>query len=204
MKHTLKFPIAFLLIILLLTACTPAPTSPETSPTIPEGRQVFVDSLLSQSGSSGQILPDGERYAAWFARRQNYRVEPWEDEDVAWCVCFLYWGLAQCEDHVIFDFDDPLIRTADVDLFCQFFGEDRWKTEGPQPGDIVFFDTDPEDDDPTVNHAGAVLKVDGPTIYIIEGNTLRGQNHPTGTAAQYSYSLDDPRILGYGELDWKK
>jgi len=203
MKHTAKSFLSILLAIFLLTACTPAPASPETAPALPEGRQLFLDSLNSQLGSAGEILPDGERYAAWFARRQNYRVEPWEDEEVAWCVCFLYWGIAETEDYVTFDFDDPQIRTADVDLLWAYFTDSGQTTAAPQPGDIIFFDTNPADDDPTVNHAGAVWKVEESTIYIIEGNTLRGGNHPTGTVAVLAYDLSDPCILGYGELDWK-
>lgn len=205
MTHVIKKLSFLLFLILLLTACTPAPASLETvpKPVLSEGRQIFLDSLLSQTGSAGEILDSGERYAAWFARRQNYRVEPWEDENVAWCVCFLYWGIAEAEDYVTFDFDEPQIRTADVDLLWAYFTDSGRITAVPQPGDLVFFDTDPGDEDTTVNHAGAVWKVEDSTIYIIEGNTLRGENHPTGTAAVLSYSLSDPRILGYGALNWK-
>lgn len=212
MKHTPKLLSIFLL-FLLLTACSPHTTPQKTAPLPqsengetarePSGRELFVEALLSQAGSAGEILGTDQRYAAWFAQRQNYRVEPWEDESVAWCVCFLYWGIGQCEDYVNFDFDDPGVRTADVDLLYAFFSDTGRRTDDPKPGDIVFFDTDPEDEDPTVNHAGAVAKIDASTIYIIEGNTLRGQNHPTGTAAVLSYDLSDPRILGYGKLDWK-
>lgn len=204
MKYTLKFLTA-LLLALLLTACTPTSPKLETAPEAPlsEGRQAFLSALLSQIDSQGEILPEGERYAAWFARRQNYRVEPWEEDSVAWCVCFLYWGIGQCEDHLDFDFDAPMIRTADVDLFFASFTGGHWKTEDPLPGDIAFFDTDPADEDPTVNHAGAVLEVTGDTIYIIEGNALRGERYPTGVAAVREYEKNDPSILGYGALDWK-
>ena len=212
MKHTPK-TILPLLLCLLLTACSPR-TVPQETATVPlsemeeisqeaHGRAAFVEALLSQTGSAGEILGTGQRYAAWFARRQNYRVEPWEDENVAWCVCFLYWGIDQIGDYVTFDFDDPGIRTADVDLLYAYFTDTGRRTDDPKPGDLIFFDTDPEDTDPTVNHAGAVAKVDASTIYIIEGNTLRGPNHPTGTAQLLSYPPEDPRILGYGVLDWK-
>lgn len=211
MKHTLPpLLLLALLLSLLLSACrSPAPQEiipPETTLHAienDEGRQVFLSALLSQIDSQGEILPEGERYAAWFARRQNYRVEPWEEDSVAWCVCFLYWGIGQCEDHLDFDFDDPMIRTADVDLFFASFTGEHWKTEDPLPGDIAFFDTDPADEDPTVNHAGAVLEVTGDTIYIIEGNALRGERYPTGVAAVREYEKNDPSILGYGALDWK-
>lgn len=204
MKPILKTVFYVILLSLLLTACTSLHPTETTAPAAPsEGPEVFLEALLSQVGSSGEILGTDQRYAAWFARRQNYRVEPWEDEDVAWCVCFLYWGIDRCGDSVTFDFDDPKIRTADVDLLWSYFTDSAQTTKDPRPGDLVFFDTDPEDADASVNHAGAVVKIEGPTIYIIEGNTLRGRNHPTGTAAVLEYDLSDPAILGYGKLNWK-
>lgn len=180
--------------------------APQTIPGVENsrGRKAFLDALLSQCGSTGKILPeDAEPYALWFARRQGYREQPWAEDSVAWCVCFLYWGIDACGEYLEFDFRDGLIRSADVDQFQASFSAGHWKTTDPLPGDIVFFDTDPTDEDPTVNHAGAVLEVRDDSLYIIEGNTLRGSRYPTGTAALRKYPLEDSRILGYGELNWK-
>ena len=63
----------------------------------------------------------------------------------------------------------------------------------PIPGDYVFFDWD-RDSDP--DHVGAVLCVDGNQLYTIEGNS-------GGRVAVNCYPKNDPRIVGYGVLNWK-
>ena len=64
----------------------------------------------------------------------------------------------------------------------------------PIPGDYVFFDWD-RDRDP--DHVGAVLCVDeNGYLYTIEGNS-------SGRVAVNCYPKNDPRIMGYGVLNWK-
>ena len=64
----------------------------------------------------------------------------------------------------------------------------------PIPGDYVFFDWD-RDSDP--DHVGAVLCVDeNGYLYTIEGNS-------SGRVALNCYPKNDPRIMGYGVLNWK-
>ena len=64
----------------------------------------------------------------------------------------------------------------------------------PIPGDYVFFDWD-RDNDP--DHVGAVLCVDeNGYLYTIEGNS-------GGRVAVNCYPKNDPRIVGYGVLNWK-
>ena len=59
------------------------------------------------------------------------------------------------------------------------------------PGDLIFFDYDGLDAD----HVGIVLTVVDGDIYTIEGNTA-------DMVAVRKYRIDDPRIMGYGVLDW--
>ena len=116
---------------------------------------------------------------------------------------------------------------ADVDKFMAYFqllhDEKLVEEEGapqywvsmrnqpdarPNPGDIIFFDTDLRDTDETTNHVGVVFHVDkkldasgidlnpnDDVIYTIEGNSL-------GKVAIRQYSATNKTILGYGVLPW--
>ena len=66
-------------------------------------------------------------------------------------------------------------------------------TNKPIPGDYVFFDWD-RGSDP--DHVGAVLCVKDGFLYTIEGNS-------GGRVAVNRYPKNDPRIVGYGVLNWK-
>ena len=70
--------------------------------------------------------------------------------------------------------------------------EDGYK---PLPGDLIFFDwiVDANDDS---DHVGVVLTVNGGYVYTVEGNSA-------DMVAVRRYKEDDPRIMGYGVLDWK-
>ena len=65
----------------------------------------------------------------------------------------------------------------------------------PLPGDLIFFDwiVDANDDS---DHVGVVLTVANDYIYTVEGNS-------GDMVAVRRYRVDDPRIMGYGVLDWK-
>ena len=103
---------------------------------------------------------------------------------------------------------------ADVDQFMAYFqllhNEKLMEEKAPQywvymdnpdanpnPGDIIFFDTDIRDTDETPDHVGVVFHVDEATdtIYTIEGNSL-------GKVAIRQYSATNKTILGYGILPW--
>ena len=58
---------------------------------------------------------------------------------------------------------------------------------GPKPGDQIFFGTSLDN----ATHTGLVEKVDGSTVYTIEGNT-------GDQVARRHYSIYDSAILGYG------
>ena len=81
-----------------------------------------------------------------------------------------------------------------------FKDKSQWRERGdtnnkPIPGDYVFFDWDGGNNP---DHVGAVLCVDeNGYLYTIEGNS-------GGKVAVNRYSLSDPRIVGYGVLNWKK
>ena len=76
-----------------------------------------------------------------------------------------------------------------------FKAQDKWRDRGatPIPGDYVFFDWNGGSDP---DHVGAVLCVEGDFLYTIEGNS-------GGKVAVNRYPKNDPRIVGYGVLNWK-
>ena len=68
----------------------------------------------------------------------------------------------------------------------------------PVPGDLIFFRWNPDSmygSDYDGDHVGVVLTVVDGDIYTIEGNTA-------DMVAVRKYRIDDPRIMGYGVLDW--
>lgn len=74
-------------------------------------------------------------------------------------------------------------------------GADGEKIFTPLPGDLIFFDwiIDANDDS---DHVGVVLTVNNGYVYTVEGNSA-------DMVAVRRYKEDDPRIMGYGVLDWK-
>ena len=157
---------------------------PKTEDLTPEekaARYAFLQKLAGQVGSTGQIIGGSGSFAQWY----NSGWSP----DTPWCACFLSWAADQTAG------DPP--RFADVDEGMAAFRSDgRWAEAGgeytPIPGDYIFFDwgggSDPA-------HVGAVLYVENGWVYTIEGNS-------GGRVAVQRYALSDPRIVGYGLLDW--
>ena len=152
------------------------------------GVEEFLEILGSQLGSDGRIMEGGqyidEYYASWYN-------EDW-GEGTPWCACFVSWALYQCRGYLE-NADSP--RHANVDNFmAQFVSEERWHTDSPQAGDIVFFDwiinqeTNPQ-------HVGVYLATMDGYIYTIEGNT-------SNTVAVRRYPKGDKRIIGYGRPAW--
>lgn len=71
-----------------------------------------------------------------------------------------------------------------------FKARGRWKAAGykPRPGDIIFFDWQPNG---FADHVGIVEKVVGGKIYTIEGNAR-------DTCKNLSYPINSQYIQGFG------
>lgn len=165
-----------------------------------KARYAFLKTLADQYDSRGNILKgDTSRYkyfSEWYI--DGYDNHPGWNQYTPWCGCFLSWAADQQKASII----GAPPRFADVDKgMAKFKESDMWRERGaePIPGDYVFFDwdggTDPDrDSDP--DHVGAVLCVEGDFLYTIEGNS-------GGRVAVNCYPKNDPRIMGYGVLNWK-
>ena len=163
-----------------------------------KARFAFLKTLAGQYDSRGEILPENtspyKYFSEWYI--DDYAKNPGWNQYTPWCGCFLSWAAAQQPNNT-FNSDPP--RFANVDEGMEKFKDkSQWREPNdeenkPIPGDYVFFDWD-RDSDP--DHVGAVLCVDGNQLYTIEGNS-------GGRVAVNCYPKNDPRIVGYGVLNWK-
>lgn len=160
-----------------------------------KARFAFLQTLAGQYDSRGEIKNGDGTYnyfSEWYIG--GYERDPRWNQYTPWCGCFLSWGAEQLKTSI--DGDPP--RFAKVDDGMASFQNGKWRNPNdannmPIPGDYVFFDWD-RDSDP--DHVGAVLFVDETQLYTIEGNS-------GGKVAVNRYPKNDPRIVGYGVLNWK-
>ena len=169
------------------------PGAADLTDTEKAARFAFLQKLADQYDSRGEIIGGKGYFSEWYIG--NYADHPGWNQYTPWCACFLSWAADQMKNSII----GAPPRFAKVDDGMKLFRDDQWRDSGatPIPGDYVFFDWD-GDRDP--DHVGAVLCVDGNQLYTIEGNS-------GGKVAVNCYPLSnpsvDPRIMGYGVLNWK-
>ncbi len=141
------------------------------------GNADIVAVALSQVGNVG-----GQPYWSW------YGYNGW----VNWCACFVSWCGNQCGyiDAGIF----PKF-SACTSGGVKWFKEHGLWVEGayytPSPGDVIFIDWN---HDGSAEHVELVERVAGTTVYTIGGNRGGG----TGKCIQYSFTIGNPTIKGYG------
>lgn len=169
------------------------PGAADLTDTEKAARFAFLQKLADQYDSRGEIIGGKGYFSEWYIG--NYADHPGWNQYTPWCACFLSWAADQKKASI--DGDPP--RFANVDTGMEGFQKSgKWRSPNdannkPIPGDYVFFDWD-RDSDP--DHVGAVLCVDGNQLYTIEGNS-------GGRVAVNCYPKNDPRIMGYGVLNWK-
>ena len=158
-------------------------------PAVGDKRAAFIQTLLKEYGSTGMISGGGGSYAKWYE-------SSWAD-NTPWCACYLSWAI----EETLGAGNGP--RFANVNTGWQEWKEEDRKDRSytPIPGDYIFFDWEAatggyDSQGPkTPDHVGAVLYVADDIVYTIEGNS-------GNRVAIRSYSVYDPRILGYGVLSW--
>lgn len=165
------------------------PDAADLTDTEKAARFAFLQKLADQYDSRGEIIGGSGYFSEWYIG--NYADNPGWNQYTPWCACFLSWAADQKKASI--NGDPP--RFAKVDDGMKLFRDGQWRDSSatPIPGDYVFFDWD-GDRDP--DHVGAVLCVDGNQLYTIEGNS-------GGKVAVNRYPKNDPRIMGYGVLNWK-
>lgn len=170
----------------------PLPESTELSEAEKKARFAFLQTLAGQYDSRGEIIGGKGYFSEWYIG--NYADNPGWNKYTPWCACFLSWAAAQQRETI----NGTPPSFADVDKgMTKFKDSGMWRDRGatPIPGDYVFFDWD-GGTDPDPDHVGAVLCVKDGYLYTIEGNS-------GGKVAVQRYPKNDPRIVGYGVLNWK-
>lgn len=173
----------------------PLPESTELSEAEKKARFAFLQTLAGQYDSRGEIKNGDGTYnyfSEWYIH--GYKDHPGWNQYTPWCACFLSWAADQQKTSI----NGTPPSFADVDKgMTKFKDSGMWRDRGatPIPGDYVFFDWD-GGTDPDPDHVGAVLCVEGDFLYTIEGNS-------GGKVAVQRYPKNDPRIVGYGVLNWK-
>ena len=158
-----------------------------------KARFAFLQTLAGQYDSRGEIKNGDGTYnyfSEWYIN--GYKNHPGWNQYTPWCACFLSWAADQQSETI----NGTPPSFADVDKgMTKFKDSGMWRDSGtePIPGDYVFFDWDGGIDP---DHVGAVLCVKDGYLYTIEGNS-------GGKVAVQRYPKNDPRIVGYGVLNWK-
>lgn len=128
----------------------------------------------SQVGNVG-----GEPYWSWYG--YTSRVE--------WCACFVSFCANESGDLNV-----TIPKFSRVEDGIKWFKDrGKWKDKNyvPQPGDIIFFDWQ---DDNNPDHVGIVEKVESDQIYTIEGNSK-------DECKQRAYLTTNKSIYGYGKIN---
>lgn len=106
---------------------------------------------------------------------------------VAWCAIYVSWCADQCgflDTGVIPRFEGVV---AGVSWF-QSLGQWQDRYYEPSPGDIIFFDWEPDNN---CGHVGIVEKCENGIVYTIEGNS-------GDKCLQNRYYVGNSQIFGYG------
>ncbi|WP_407720776.1 zinc-ribbon domain-containing protein [Ruminococcus sp. JE7B6] len=154
-----------------------------------ENNDLWRELLHGVTGSNSDIVliaqeqlgnVGGKPYWSWYGF--SSRVE--------WCCCFVSWCANECgyiESGTI-----PKYSVVD-DGVVWFKNKDQWLdgSEEPEPGMIIFFDWADDGLDGGGDHTGIVEKVEGGTVYTIEGNS-------GDKVCENQYSIGNKEILGYG------
>jgi hypothetical protein len=140
---------------------------------IHNGSGDIVAVAISQIGNV-----NGEPYWSWYGFNSR----------VAWCATFVSWCANECgyiDAGII-----PKFAACQSQGIAWFKERGLWQESGyvPAPGDIIFFDWEP---DGHSDHVGIVEYVEGEVVHTVEGNT-------SNSVARRSYRLDSNNICGYG------
>lgn len=154
--------------------------------------ELFLHNLMMEYGSLGEIKENNsdsyQYYSEWYLRNKGgYTDNPSWNKNTPWCACYISWAVNRTSANKMPEF-------AHVDKMASYFETNNLFSTSGKVGDVVFFDWDADD---VPQHVGIVLSIseDSDYFYTIEGNSA-------GRVAIRKYAAGDPRIIGYGVLNW--
>lgn len=180
-------------------------------------KQKVIDIALAEVGylekATASNLDDktanaGDKNYTKYARDlANVNFFNGKKQGAAWCAVFVAWS-----------FYKAFGKAAALELLCQptnaasncgagcryarkYFKDKNQLHDTPQPGDMVFFYSK---DKSQIAHTGLVYKVEGSTVYTVEGNTsgASGVIANGGGVCTKSYSLSYDRLAGFGRPNY--
>lgn len=148
--------------------------------------------LDSKTGNSGSNNYTKYSRDLWDADPHYYQG-PKQGYD--WCAVFYDWLLYEASGRDSKYAQEIKFYTGPYGAGCEFAANyykaaNAWYTSNPKPGDQIFFGYSG-----SFQHTGLVEKVDGNTIYTIEGNA-------DNEVKRRSYSLNSSYIIGYGRPNY--
>lgn len=123
------------------------------------------------------------------------------DFPASWCDCFVDWcfnkayGMSNAKKLLAGNFDDYTVNSSNL------YKNKNAYYKSPKEGDQIFFKNESR-----ICHTGLVYKVANGIVYTIEGNTstTAGVEANGGCVAKKQYTLNNPRIDGYGRPAYNK
>ncbi|WP_250907313.1 CHAP domain-containing protein, partial [Nonomuraea sp. NEAU-A123] len=140
----------------------------------------FVDLLESQLGYSEK----GDAYTKfghWYGKNVEFDADY---TSAPWCDMYLSWAAHKL------GYEDWIGQFAWTVQHAEWFKEHGAWGHKPQPGAFVFYDWGGSNDIDAIDHVGLVTKVEGDTIFTIEGNI-------DGGVAKRK-ERDTSKVVGYG------
>ena len=132
----------------------------------------------------------------WNKYAENTGVQKlygWKPQNTYWCDTFVDAGFVECfglENASAMTYQPVGAGSALCRTSADYYKEHGAFYKRPETGDQVFFYANGD-----INHTGIVIRVDGGSVYTVEGNT-------SDMVAERVYSVSDSKIAGYGRPDW--
>ncbi len=128
-------------------------------------------------------------------------------QGVAWCAVFVAWCFYKAfgKNAALALLCQPTKAANNAGAGCRYarsyFNSKGQLHTSPAPGDVIFFYSA---DKSQIQHQGLVYKVEAGKVYTVEGNTsgASGVISNGGGVCKKSYSLNYPRLAGFGRPNW--
>ncbi|MEQ4718118.1 CHAP domain-containing protein [Nonomuraea sp. B19D2] len=141
--------------------------------------QKFIDLLESQLGYSEGA--GNTKFGKWYGKHVEFDADY---SSAPWCDMYISWAAYKL------GYEDWIGQFAWTVSHAKWFKEQGAWGHKPKPGAIVFYDWSGTNDIDNIDHVGVVTRVEGDTIFTIEGNI-------DGGIAKRK-ERDTSKVVGYG------